>query len=178
LIRHVLLAEFGPARSLDAWMGPSHASHDFQFGRGAIEVKGSAAKQDQHLRVASERQLDSTGVDALFVFHASLDAHRDAGVSLPGLIEDLRARIGADDGQLLEERLFQAGYIDAHRPLYENPGYTVRETNFFRVVDAFPRIVESELRQGVGDLSYSIAVASCRPFEVQAADALQELVRR
>lgn len=175
LIRHVLLGVFGSAVSVDAWTGPSRASHDFQFGPGAIEVKATASKQDQRLRIASERQLDATGVEALFVFHLSLDAHRESGVSLPALIDDVRGQLGTE-GLAFEDRLFDAGYLDAHRHLYENPGYTVRESNFFRVTGAFPRIVESDLRPGVGDVRYSVAVAACRPFAATTEETLKNLV--
>jgi hypothetical protein len=176
LMRHLLLDVFGPAVSVAAWTGPSHAAHDYQLGRGAIEVKTSVTKQDQHLSIASERQLDATGLGVLFVFHLSLDEHRNAGSSLVELIEDLRAHLASTpEAPLFEDRLFDAGYMDAQSPLYANPGYTVRESNFFRVTRDFPRIVEADLRPGVADVRYAISVAECK-HHVEAPDvALGEL---
>ena len=40
-------------RRSTGWTGPSAASHDFQLGRGAVEVKCTAGKQHQVLRIAA-----------------------------------------------------------------------------------------------------------------------------
>jgi hypothetical protein len=155
----------GPA--VQAWTGPAHASHDFQLGACAVEVKATAAKQHQVLRIVSERQLDDTGVETLFLFHLSLDAHLGAGETLPAIVNGLRESLASTAAaQPFEDRLFDAGYLDVHRHLYENPGYTVRESNFFHVVEGFPRIVEHDLPPGVGDVHYSVAVAEGKHFSV------------
>ncbi len=44
-----------------AWRGPEPAHQDFQFTSGAVEVKATAAKQPQSVRITSERQLDDNG---------------------------------------------------------------------------------------------------------------------
>jgi hypothetical protein len=173
--RHLLDAVgLGPA--VHAWAGPTHASHDFQLGACAIEVKGTAAKQHQVLRIVSERQLDDTGVDALFLFHLSLDARLGTGETLPAIVGDLRKALGTTPAaQTFEDRLLDAGYLDIHERLYENPGYTIRESNFFEVTERFPRITERDLRPGVGDVRYSVAVAECKHFTVALDEVLDAL---
>jgi hypothetical protein len=175
VLRAYLAGQFGDA-AVTAWTGPSHASHDFEFDSGAIEVKATAGKQHQTLRIASERQLDGTGTPALFLFHLSLDVRQGDGESLPEAVESVRTLL-ADGGSLsdFEVRLFDAGYQDIHAPQYQGRAYTVREENFFAVLDGFPRIVESDLRPGVGDLTYSVAVAECKHFAVTADEVLVAL---
>lgn len=176
LLRNYLLDTVGPASAVQAWTGPARASHDYQLGLCAFEVKGTAAKQHQVLRIVSERQLDDTGVETLFLFHLSLDAHRDSGEMLPALIGEIREAVrGTAAATVFEDRLFEAGYLDAHRHLYENPGYTVRESNFFRVVQGFPRIVETDLAPGIGDVHYSVTVAECKHFRVDADTVMDEV---
>lgn len=171
-----LLDHLEPAVVVQAWTGPDRASHDFQFGSCALEVKGTAAKQHQVLRIVSERQLDSTGVDSLFLFHLSLDVHRGAGETLPALIDQLRSRLnGTAAAQLLEVKLLQAGYLEQQRELYEDSGYTPRESNLFDVREGFPRIVEHDLVPGVGDVHYSVSVAECKHFLVEEADLLDAI---
>lgn len=171
-----LLDHLEPALVIHAWTGPDHASHDFQFGPCALEVKGTAAKQHQHLRIVSERQLDDTGVDSLFLFHLSLDAHRGGGETLPALVDGLRLRLhGTGAGQVLEGKLVQAGYLEQQRGLYEDVGYTPRESNVFQVRDGFPRILERDLVPGVGDVHYSISVAECKHFIVDQEVLLDEI---
>ena len=72
----------------------------------------------------------------------------------------------ADHIAMLDERLLQAGYLDAHVPRYEQVGYKVTELRSYRVSGEFPRIREAELRPGVGDVSYSVSVAACSAFAV------------
>ena len=136
-------------------------------------MKTTAAKQHQVLRIGSERQLDSTGVQHLFLFHLSLDVHVDSGESLGEIVDDLRGRFqgtGADSA--FEEGLLAAGYFDGHRTLYEGTGYTKREENFFRVEEGFPRIVERDVPTGVGDVRYSVAVSECRHHAVPASEVM------
>jgi hypothetical protein len=37
---------------------------------------------------------------------------------------------------------------------------------FFEVAEGFPRLLQGNLPDGVGDLKYSVVVASCTPFEI------------
>jgi hypothetical protein len=178
LLREHLLPTLGSVGAVGGWTGPSHASHDFQLGASAVEVKATAAKQHQVLRIASERQLDKTGVAELFLFHLSLDVHLNAGESLPMLVEDLREKLRATTVESgFEDRLLDAGYLDAHATLYADSGYAVREENFFRVDTGFPRIVEHDLPAGVGDVRYSVAVSECKHFSVEA-ELVRETLRR
>lgn len=171
-----LLDDLDQAGVVQAWTGPDHASHDFQFGPCAVEVKGTAAKQHQVLRIVSERQLDDTGIASLYLFHLSLDVHRGAGETLPSIIDVLRSRLhGAAVAHVLEAKLVQYGYLEQQRELYEDVGYALRESNLFHVCDGFPRIVERDLAPGVGDVHYSISVAECKHFSVDRVVLVDEI---
>lgn len=167
MTRHCV-PRLGPRAAVSSWKGPGGAAQDFQFPRLAVEVKTSSGRQHQTLTISNERQLDRTGVDRLLLFHLSLDSREGGGETLPTIVKAARGLV-ADDAvaaAAFEDALFLAGYLDCHAPAYERAGYTVREANFFDVVDGFPRIVESDLRNGVGDVRYTISVAECRNYRV------------
>src|SRR5262249_23565936 len=67
VLRAHLLPAFGAAAALPAWKAGAAAHQDFQFPAGSMEIKTTAAKQPQSIRITSERQLDSTGVGALYL---------------------------------------------------------------------------------------------------------------
>lgn len=68
-----------------AWKAALAAHQDFQFSTGALEVKTTAAKQPQSVRITSERQLDDTGVGALFLHVVVVDEREVAAAgSTPG----------------------------------------------------------------------------------------------
>ena len=163
---HVIAPAVGTADAIAAWTGPSGTSQDFQLHGSALEVKTTTAKQPQHVRITSERQLDSTGIEALYLSHFSLDDRAGSGETLPDLVasvRDLASDSNATDA--LEERLFNSGYIDQHAHRYDEIGYTPRRSRVFRVTTDFPRIVEKHLGAGVGDVHYSIELSACEPFE-------------
>jgi hypothetical protein len=163
-----LLPSMG-ARSAFGWKGFGARQQDYYFGNDAIEIKTSKAKQHQKLAIASERQLDESTLERLFLYHLSVAELPDNGNTLPALIERIRNVIHKDVGVLayFEDALFQIGYLDAHRKLYDAVGYEIREENLFAVTGRFPRILEKDLLSGVGDVTYSINVAECRHYAVE-----------
>ena len=127
--------------------------------------------------MANERQLDDTGVDILLLAHLSLDERRGgSGESLNHLVDAIHATLDAATSALFRDRLTRVGYLSGQRDLYDEPRYTVREVRWWWVRDGFPRIVEADLRVGVGRCSYSISTAGLDPYRV-AADDLPTLVR-
>lgn len=163
-LRRLLLGAVPGDAAVAGWVGPLGALQDFAFGSAAVEVKTTIASQHQMLRIASERQLDSTALADLALFHLSVDGREGAGQSLPELVQEVRAALAESDaaGQF-EDRLFTGGYLDAQAPIYRT-GYTVREANIFLVGDDFPRLVEADCPSGVGDVTYSIAVSALSNF--------------
>ena len=154
--------------AVSAWTGHGRTAQDFQLRDVAVEVKATTAKQPQHLSIASERQLDDTGVGALFLFHLSLDVRRGDDRTLPVMVDALRAALGEHTASRtrFEESLLMAGFIDAHRSRYDHTAYTVRQASVFHVRDDFPRLVETALPSGVGNVRYSVAVSECTRFAV------------
>lgn len=163
-----LVPVLGADRAVRAWTGPHGTNQDFQLPGLAVEVKSTAGRFPQRLTIASERQLDDTALDALFLFHLSLEVRQGGRRTLSDLIDALRRTLG-DAGlsrSTLEEGLLAVGYLDSHRLRYDRVGYAVRESNLFHVREDFPRIVEAGLPAGVGDVRYSVAVAECSRFAV------------
>jgi hypothetical protein len=167
-LRQVVIPQLGFRRGVECWTGPKGTQQDFQFEHCAIEVKTTVAKQHQKLAIASERQLDDTGAGTLILLHLSLDVRQGRGESLPDIVVSVRSLVQNDPlaKEELEALLFEVGYLDIHAPRYEQIGYTEREVNYFKVEGDFPRIVEADLRNGVGDVRYTISVAECRRFSL------------
>jgi len=176
-LRRVLLGSAPAATAVAAWVGPDGSPQDFAFGAAAVEVKTTAGAQPQLLRITSERQLDTTALNHLALFHLSVDARDGAGQTLPDLVaETRRALRDPAAADRFEDRLFTAGYLDAQAVQYR-AGYTVRQAAIFLVAEGFPRLVEADCPPGVGDVSYCVAVSALTPFAVETA-ALIPIIRR
>ncbi|WP_067078476.1 PD-(D/E)XK motif protein [Methanoculleus horonobensis] len=167
-LQDYLIPAVGAGQAVPAWTGPRKAQQDFQISGIAIEVKTSIAKQHQKVPIASEQQLDDTGLDALYLYHLSLREVRDGDGTLPAIIDGIRNELSGDPTTttLFEDLLIQAGYLDEHRDRYEDTGYTDRTGQIFHIREGFPRITERALVNGVGDVQYSVSLSACAAFVV------------
>ena len=165
----------GLATSVRAWMGPQHAHQDFQFPGSAVEVKTTASKGPQIVRISSERQLDTVGVGPLFLYVLSLDERTTEagdnfeGETLPHVIDRVRGAITTSEvaGDLFEDRLLEAGYRSADADHYHTRRFAIRNSYLFEVTDGFPRVIEADLPSGIGEVMYSLSLSACDPFAVR-----------
>ncbi|KUK69152.1 MAG: hypothetical protein XE11_1787 [Methanomicrobiales archaeon 53_19] len=167
-LQDYLIPAVGAGQAVPAWTGPRKAQQDYQISGIAIEVKTSIAKQHQKVPIASEQQLDDTGLDALYLYHLSLREVRDGGGTLPGIIDSIRDELSGDpaNSTIFEDLLILAGYLDEHRDRYEDTGYADRTGQIFHIREGFPRITERALVSGVGDVQYSVSLSACAAFVV------------
>lgn len=162
------LAKQNADSALSSWVGADKAIRDFQYGNWAVEVKTTAGNNHQKVSVSSERQLDETLVDNLFLFHLSVETAKKNGESLPEKVSVIRELLKNDSSVLssFNNKLIDAGYFERHTHLYEERCYLARNENYYRVDGNFPRIRENEIRDGVGDVKYSIILSQCNEYLV------------
>ena len=172
-----LVPVMGVEMAVEGWKGGQKAHQDFQFPSGAIEVKTTTAKQPQAIRITSERQLDDSEWALLFLHVLIIESRENNAATLPCLVESLRSQLAAHQTlrEVFEDALLASGYMDAHAGLYSGHGYLVRAAHGYRVRKKFPRLVETTLPSGVGDVNYAISLAACEPFLVTPEHALAEL---
>jgi hypothetical protein len=184
VLQRWLLPGFGAGASVRCWRAPQASHQDFQLANGAVEVKTTTEKQPQAVRITSERQLDDTGIRALFLFVVVLDERvtdtpsASDGESLPGIIAALRRGLDVADSVArldFDDKLLDVGYLDADGPRFESRRFALRSEYCFHVRDGFPRLLERQLSAGVGDVSYALALAACQPFAISPSDMISTL---
>lgn len=167
-----LLPALNPDAAIAAWTGPMKANQDFQLPGAAVEVKVTAGKQPHGFLVANERELDPVGSGGLLLVHLAVDERRGGqGRSLNALVALIREQLAGHPvaASAFKDKLASVGYITVHEHLYDEPRYEVRDRTVFVVGPDFPRIVETDLRRGVGDVRYTVSLAACEPFAVDPA---------
>ena len=147
---------------LNIWVGPDTGIRDFEKNNVAIEVKTTQTHNHQKIRINSERQLDTTLLEDLFLFHLSLEKRNGSENSLNIIVHELFSIIGDNKlfCNILKRKLISVGYFTHHEPSYENISWMVRGEDFYSVKDEFPRVEEKDLMKGVGDVKYSIVLTS------------------
>jgi hypothetical protein len=152
---------------LDSWVGPAGEIRDFQMNNWALEVKTTHVNNHQKVQISSERQLDNTHLDKLYLYHISLEKVHESGESLNQIITSINDILTIDIIALnrFRSKLYEAGYFEHQADLYSGTGYFIRNESFYCVTDNFPRIQENEIRSGVGDVKYSIILSNCKDYE-------------
>ncbi|MBU3662042.1 MAG: PD-(D/E)XK motif protein, partial [Bacteroidetes bacterium] len=162
---------------LNTWVGTSNEIRDFQLNDWALEVKTTIGNNHQKIKVSSERQLDISHLGFLYLYHLSLEKAQESGESLLQIVFSIRQMLKIDFISLnkFNAKLFEAGFFEHHIELYKNTGYHLRNENFYLVNGNFPRIQENDLREGVGDVKYSIIVSNCQEFIQSEIQVLEKI---
>lgn len=164
-------------KCVKSWLGPEKAIQDFQYANWAVEVKTTHGNNHQKIHITSERQLDDSIIDKIFLFHLSLDIRVGNGETLNTLIDAVSELLIENTiaSNLFKLKLLECGYFDIHKSLYEEKGYTIRQENIYRVSGAFPRIIENQIPTGVGDVKYSIILSESEEWRISHETLLGEL---
>lgn len=160
-----------------SWLGPERSIQDFQYSNWAVEVKTTHGNNHQKIHISSERQLDNSIVENIFLYHLSIDIRDGHGESLNTLVNEVSELLEESTQalNLFKLKLLEAGYYDIHSQLYESRGYSIRQENIYRVVENFPRLTESQIPKGVGEVKYSIVLSESERWRVDQQILFNEI---
>ncbi|MCL2065172.1 MAG: PD-(D/E)XK motif protein [Candidatus Cloacimonetes bacterium] len=167
------------SNALQKWVGTDKALRDFQGEKWAIEVKTTSTNNPQKVIINGERQLDETTLENLFLFHISLEISNNNGETLCQKIAFIRELLKNNSLALsiFNAKLFEIGYNDNHENLYQDRFYQIRDENYYKVENDFPRIKENELRKGISDVKYSIILATCDEYLISEKQIMDIITR-
>lgn len=145
-----------PLAAVDAWQGPLDGVQDFVLGHGAVEVKASTSASGFPAKISSLEQLDQM-VRQPVVLAAVRLVLQDGGLPLPAWISRLRASLGPGSAalSLFENRLLQAGYLDAAADAY-TAAFEHAGTRLLEIGPEFPCLVRSAVPLAILAAKYEI----------------------
>ena len=163
---------FSYVDTLKIWVGADKAMRDFQGNGWAVEAKTISINNADQITINGERQLDETLLNKLYLYHLAVETSRMNGQTLNEKVDELRSLFSDDKAALnvFNAKLMEAGYFDHHRDLYKERCYKIRKESIYVIDDSFPRIKESELRDGVSNTVYSINVSTCAEYMVSESE--------
>lgn len=158
------------AAAVDAWCGPDDSHQDFIFGNRAIEVKSLSGRERNTVRISSEDQLESLA-DELFLLTQRLTDMPDAerALSLNAIVALIESELtGFEEVEQFTGKLAGMGYVPLAE--YDSPRFVTSGLQGYRVTDEFPRLIRSELPQGIVKVSYDIMLEAIAPFSCDETD--------
>jgi len=177
-LRETLAPACSTVVALKAWTGPSGSNQDFEYAGHAFEVKTTSANPLNAVRVSNLRQLDDECVDSLHLVVFEVECHENADGTLPQAVNATREMVLQTAPHLafdLADRLTEYGYLDQHASHYANTGYGVRAVRAFAVREGFPRVIETDVPSGVGDVRYSVAMSAITEFELPEGELSRQI---
>jgi uncharacterized protein YbaR (Trm112 family) len=163
----LFIKHMNPLSALEGWRGCSKAHQDFQYKAFALEVKTSRAVSPETVHITNVRQLDDENVDSLFLAIVNVEQNPATGTSLQQKINKIRKLLKGRSVELFDEGLQELGFIQGHTRFYESELYTVKSIKHFRVQDGFPRMLCSQIPEGVNGVKYKINISSLSSFEIE-----------
>lgn len=176
-LRNFLNSNYDFLKVINSWTGPEKEIRDFQIGNNSLEVKTTHGNNHQKIHISSERQLDLSNIQNLYLYHISLDVRHHDGESLNQIVDSISELLMTDFSALnsFNNKLLEAGYFNHHRDIYKDTGYFIRQDAFYKIEGEFPRIEENEIRRGVGDVKYSILVDNCQNYLTTETEVITNL---
>lgn len=167
-LQKYLSNDFEQTSIINTWVGVDKALRDYQYNNWALEVKTTAGNNHQKVSINSERQLDETLLENLYLYHLSVEVSKGNGENLNTKIFLIRQTFDTNPIALniFNAKLLEVGYFDKHAEIYKERCYQIRQENFYKIENDFPRIKENEIRDGVGDVKYSVILSQCKEYLV------------
>jgi hypothetical protein len=157
-----------PLEVVAAWVGPLRSDQDFVFTDLAIEVKAVSAGKGS-VQISSIAQLDAPIRLVLWVISLKESSHGDtANISLNGLVTSLETTLAQmpDALSLFRDRLLRYGYIE--HSAYDDCVFAITNQSTFWICENFPRLIRSNVPEGITAVSYSLRLDTLHTFSTDA----------
>lgn len=179
VLESLLLPNLLAKDAIAAWTGPLGAPKDFEIGRLCIEAKARRGAATPFVAISSEHQLDTSGVDALYLHVVELDratANADHAVTVTDVANEVRNRLSALDTSSIQQfdaLLMSSGF--SWQDDYADSRWVEGARDIFEVRDNFPRVTTASFPSGVTNVRYSIALKDCIGFRASSEAVVNKL---
>ena len=169
VLQTVLFPAVGIASAIRAWKGPLGAPKDFEVGALCIESKSHSGAATPYIEISSEHQLGTEDIESLYLYVLEVAAAADEShdsVTLNEAVASILEEVNDDEPRLLiclEEKLLASGFEFEHD--YSDFKWRLGLARLFEVGDGFPRVASGDLRAGVHQVRYRIALSNCQDYE-------------
>jgi hypothetical protein len=164
---------FTEKAAVEAWLGSERSQHDFELSNTSVEIKSLTGDERNSVRISSEDQLESLK-ERLFLrtYRLSAVSGGPSVRTLNQIVHEAENRFSPDAIGALDRKLAARGY--APLPDYDEHSFAISEVRTYRVTEAFPRLVRSQLATGITAVSYDIQLEHIDTFQCDADDVFRE----
>ena len=151
---------------MKSWKGPEKAPQDFALNETAIEIKCQSGSSRATVKISSAEQLEPQLPEGYLIVFTLAEADGNEGFDLNMITSQIRSLIAdcnSETKEHFEELLIKENYYFSEE--YKNHKYTFVRAISYKIEAGFPRIVKSELHDGIDSASYVISLNACEPYK-------------
>jgi len=143
---------------LSSWQAPDDGIHDFENHGHALEVKATLGAGSR-VMISRVDQLDDAGLEKLHLVHVRLYETAE-GESIQDIAESIAGHLADDQmRRVLENALLRRGLSPDDRRARTGLRTALQQTAAYRVTEAFPRIIRSDVPPAIPEVSYAVELA-------------------
>ena len=158
---------------LQGWRGPNGDQRDIGYNNVRIEVKTQLSTQSISLKISSLEQLDDEEKVLKVVLNRISPS--ESGVSLTSLIDRVIEKLSSNRQSHSEfERKVMLAEFDSNLD-YCNEMFGMDERFIYEVSDEFPKLVPSNVPQGIKNVSYEISGSSITEYQITWTQLLEDI---
>jgi hypothetical protein len=168
VIKRLIENDIDANQVVQSWLGTTGSNHDFSFGTRGLEVKTTRANYPT-LKITNEMQLDTEGLEHLFVILLSIDVRDAITNTLPSIIGDIQLLLikNGSSLSLFNQKLQDIGYFKDHEDQYKMISYHLRDYIIYEIKENFPRIDRNRIgTKAIFNVSYQINLAYCEDYQI------------
>ncbi|HDX9508668.1 TPA: PD-(D/E)XK motif protein [Bacillus cereus] len=149
---------------VDFWYGPDEDLTDYHFPYFGVEVKTTVATKPYKVMISNEKQLEMNNVKKLYLCSVLIENNNQEGTSINDLVIEIKNQLREFPStiELFESKLFHIGYLEAQSDIYEENKFVVVNSYYFMIDENFPRIISSDLPEGISNVKYQLLLDSCK----------------
>jgi hypothetical protein len=151
--------------AIESWKGPEGAPQDFAIYDMAVEIKCQSGSSRPKVKISSIDQLEPQLPKAYLAVYTIANSDEKTAFSINSLTQTIRQSIHGETHAVrerFEDLLVQADYIFNEK--YDDLKFKEIEFNSYAINEGFPRLIASQIPDGINDITYHIDLDSCSKF--------------
>lgn len=173
-LKSMLEKGFAENDAVNSWNGPESSHQDFIFSNTAVEIKTLSGKERNTVHISSEDQLEGLCNNLFLCIYRLIEMpSAEEAFSLNAMVKIIEEKIkNPVVGDIFSKKLADAGYIELQD--YDKPNLKIVEQASYRICQEFPRLVRSELPEGIIRVGFEIKLESIENFICRFEDVWGE----
>lgn len=163
-----LIDRDGEKVAFESWVGPDGCDQDFLLDDSWTEVKTTTISSDS-IHISSLEQLDRDDFGKIVVyFMDKVDSPNKSTITLGEIFERVYAKL--KDSQYVDSLICKTSKIgfDVKKiEKYKTIHFKLVGNNCYAVKEEFPRLIKSNIPNGIISASYSISLSSINSYKIE-----------